>query len=76
MSEEDTKQEEVQNEADLVRVEREKLKAENDAFEAEKLRAEKLRAEKMLAPTAGGHIDPVVEDPAQKVANEIAGAFK
>ena len=44
---------------DLVREQREKLKAENDAFEAEKLRAEKLRAEASLAGTAGGHIEPV-----------------
>lgn len=37
------------DEATLVRIEREKLKAENDALEAEKLRGERLRAESMMA---------------------------
>ena len=60
----------------------EKLKASNNEFEQELIRgrelkaeSQKLEAEKMLSGNTGGHVEPVVEDPAQKMADEMVNAF-
>ena len=43
-----------------------KLKAENDALEAELIRAQKIRNEALMAGTAGGRVEPT---PAPKLTN-------
>ena len=67
--------------AELVRKEREELKKENDAYEAEKLRAEKLRAEKARGgrseagkPQLTGAEE--IEAKAKDDAQEIVDAFR
>ncbi|MEK7661931.1 MAG: hypothetical protein AAB355_00295 [Patescibacteria group bacterium] len=61
---------------ELVKEAMEKLKFENDAYDAQKARAEKIRAEKliggrgMMAPPAEG------ESPAEKMAGEMVKAFR
>jgi len=69
------------SETDRVKKEREALKAENDAYEAEQLRAEKLRAERVRGGRAMAgteHLTPEqeLEKQASKEAKEIVDAFQ
>lgn len=58
------------DEAQLIRERREKLKAENDAFEAERLRAEKLRAEAIMG--GKGMFNPDAQKPKEESAADYA----
>lgn len=67
------------NDVDKVKEAREKLKAENDAFEAEKLRAERLRAERMIGGTTQvmqrveKTDDQIEDEKAKEWADQIMG---
>lgn len=82
--EEDNKvdvQPEETSDVDRVKKEREALKAENDAFEAEQLRAEKLRAERVRGGRSEAgqrHLTPEqeIEEKAKKEAEDIVNAFQ
>ena len=61
------------SDAEKVSAAREKLKAENDAYEAEKLRAEQLRAEQQVGGrSAAGSESLTPEDAMKKKAEEEA----
>jgi len=55
----------------LVARREEATKKEEEVLE----RKEKLAANSMLGGTSGGHIEPVVQDPAKKLADEMVKAF-
>ena len=43
-----------------------KLKAENDALEAELIRAQRIRNEALMAATSGGRVEPVIKEETPK----------
>ncbi len=64
------------NTVDKVQADLDKLKAVNDAFQAEELRAEEIRAKKMIGGKAeAGQPEESEEDKADKEAGEILDNF-
>ena len=54
---------------------RDEIRTENDRREEILKEEQKLTSEKLLGGTSGGHIEPVVQDPAKKLADEMVKAF-
>lgn len=48
----------------------------HEKIKAERERLEKIESNRLLSGTAGGHVEPRVENPAQKMADEISKAFR